>query len=86
MSPQCERVRDFILSNPGCTSMDIIRGAKVCKYTNRITELRREGYTVECVEDNKNGIRLAHYWITDRQLFSLSAPKKETLDNPARKR
>ena len=63
LSPQCQRVLDYIRAHPGCSSLTLAVGARSCNYTARITELRAAGYDIEArrVGTSESGASVFEY-------------------------
>lgn len=45
---QTNRLLEYLRDNPGCSSLDIIRDLAILNTTGRISDLRKEGHTIDC--------------------------------------
>lgn len=80
---QCEAILSLLVERKerGCTAADFNqfppRGLGIPKYTNRISELKKLGWIIECVEVVR-GTRLnVYYFRGKRAQYELPITKKE---------
>ncbi|MFQ5445178.1 MAG: hypothetical protein ACE5EK_11265 [Nitrospinales bacterium] len=64
-SERLRRLKRFIEDHPGSTSAEIIAGARVVALSAAVSELRKNGVTVDCVHSGvtADGSAIMRYWI-----------------------
>ena len=53
-SPRLQRLLAYLQDHKPHSTMDIITGAGICAVNSAVSEIRRNGYNVECIGKGKN--------------------------------
>ena len=49
---QTERLLVYLRANPGVSSLEITLALRIVNVTGRISDLRKQGHTIDCRRDN----------------------------------
>jgi len=56
LSPQCRKLLSLLEGGQRVSNSEIVHQTRILKYTGRISELRKKGINIVCVEKHKSGL------------------------------
>ena len=62
---QTSRLLDWLRHNPGVSSLEITLALRIVNVTGRVSDLRAQGYVIECRPDKD---RVDRYYLVERHV------------------